>query len=1055
MLALSWAGALPAAVPALAAPTRLLCEYLENPVGIDELKPRLGWICTASDAKARGLRQTAYQILVASSPALLAKDRGDVWDSGRVVSGRSLQIPYDGAGLLSHQPCYWKVRVWDQDGSVSPWSAPATWSMGFLKPQAWTAQWIGRDDGKPVEKQSALTQASWIWFPDPNVHEVPVEKRWFRKTFVLPPGAKIAAAQAVMTADDKFELFVNGQSVLKGDKFNVVYEADVSSRLHAGKNLLAVEVENGVVGPAALIGALEVSLSDGRTMTIPTDATWMSVDRITEKWNQSDFGTTGWKPAKVVGAYGDGPWGSIVPGKAYLPATYLRKDFAVAHAPKRAVLYVTCLGNVEPRLNGRKVGDDYFTPGWTDYHKRLYYRAYDVTSQVKVGANTLGAVLGDGWFRGNLSIIGQNIYGKKTRLRAELHIFNSDGTSQVVATDTSWKAEFGPIVEADIQAGETYDARREMPGWDLPGYKTSANWTSVQTGAEVAPELQAYPGTPVRRLEEFPPVKITSLKPNLQVFDMGKNFSGWARLRVTAPAGTKIIMRFGEMLNPDGSVYRTNLRSARVTDTYICKGGGEEVWEPEFTYHGFQYAEVEGLPAPATSKTLTGVVVHSALPRLGAFISSSEIANRTSVNMRWSIRSNSFDIPTDCPQRDERMGWMDYHEVARSSQYELDQSSLLTKWVTDMVDARLPDGGFSQISPDVHHFGWSPGWADSSVLIPWTLYRVQGDTRLAERWFKELASHVAYYQERSPDGIAPDVGYGDWLAPDLSTPKNLISTALYARCAFAMSEMSGALGRSADAKRYRDLFQKIRTAFQKKFVLSNGTIGTNSQGSYVMPLAFDLLDEPQRGLAAKHLVEAIEAKGNHLSTGMVTTHLLLPALTKIGRTDVAYRLLEQKTFPSWGYFLDRGATSIWERWDSKTDSFNAAAMNSYNHANLGTCTEWFYRTVLGIDFLEPGFGKILIHPEPGVGMTWAKGHYDSPHGRIATDWSAGAGKFRLDVTIPPNTSAEVFIPAASARKVNEGGQPVLAAKGVSFLRQEGGNAVFAVGSGNYHFESAP
>jgi len=371
--------------------------------------------------------------------------------------------------------------------------------------------------------------------------------------------------------------------------------------------------------------------------------------------------------------------------------------------------------------------------------------------------------------------------------------------------------------------------------------------------------------------------------------------------------------------------------------------------------------------------------------------------------------------------------------------------------MTDIMDARLARGVFSQISPDPHEFPWSPGCADSSVFIPWTMYRVQGDTRLAERWYKEMKSHVEYCRSQSPGFIGPNVGYGDWLAVDTSTPKDLIATALFARSSFVLSEMAAALGQTADAADYRQLFENIRTAFQSRFVSPDGTIGSGSQAGYAMAIAYDLLSPPQQSLAADRLKAAIEARGNHLSTGFAATHLLLPALSKVGRSDIAYRLIDQNTYPSWGYFLAQGATSLWERWDGRTDAFNPDPMNSFNHANLGTCTEWFYRYVLGIDLLEPGFTRIQISPTPGLNLTHASGHYDSPVGRISSDWTLNGDLFELNVMIPPNATAEISVPAWSSATVSEGGA---SANGITLLRENIGLVVYQVGSGCYQFHSS-
>lgn len=875
------------------APGQLQCEYLKEPSGIEATRPRLNWMIMSEE---RGQQQTAYQILVASSERLLKENRGDLWDSGKVMSNQSVQVEYAGKGLGSERSCYWKVRVWDKAGRPSAWSKPALWSMGLLSPAAWNAKWIGRDDG----------QSSG-------------------------PG--------------------NGQ-------------------------------------------------------------------------------------------------------EKFLPATYLRKEFTLGKLPEKAVLYLTSLGVAEPHLNGGKVGEDYLSPGWTDFNKRVYYRAYDVTSRLKAGSNVLGAILGDGWYRGHLSIIGQNIYGNRTRLLAQLHLFFADGSNRVIASDETWKGGFGPILEADIYAGETYDARRESKGWDKPGFK-DADWKTVDLGAPVSPVIQANPGAPVRRTGEIPTVAVTHPKPGLAVFDYGRNFSGWTRLRIKAPSGTRVVLHFGEMLNADGTLYRKNLRAARAADTYVCQGGGEEIWEPRFTYHGFQYVEVEGLPETAGLETLTGIIVGSDLPPTGSFECSDRIMTRTAANERCTIRANLVELPTDCPQRDERMGWTDYHEVVASTLYEQDAAPLLTKWMADLVDARFADGAFPQIAPDVHHFPWSPGWADSGVLIPWTMYWVYGDTRLVARYYQEIAGQLQAYKGRSQGFVVEPIGYGDWLAPDMSTPKDLIATALYARCAEVMAEMARALGKADDSSAFADLHRSIRAAFQKKFVAPDGTLGSDSQGGYVMALAYGLLEPEQTRHAGDKLAAAIERRDGHLSTGMVTTHLLLPALSLAGRTDAAYRLLAMTNFPSWGYFLQMGATSMWERWDAKTEKgYHPDGMNSFNHANLGTCTEWFYRNVLGIDAAEPGFGKLLLKPEPGGKLTWARGYFDSPHGRIGSDWRIENGQFIWNVRIPANTTATLYVPAKDAAGVIESDQPVARAEGVTLLHTQNNAVVYAVGSGTYRFRSA-
>ena len=741
-------------------------------------------------------------------------------------------------------------------------------------------------------------------------------------------------------------------------------------------------------------------------------------------------------------------------GRTYLPVTQLRKDFTLAAAPARAVLYVTALGNVEPRLNGKRVAAEYFTPGWTDYAKRLYYRAYDVTALLKPGANTFGALLADGWFRGNVGAFGQNRYGKHTRLRAELHVFDAAGGSQVIATDNSWKASTGPILEADQQAGESYDARLEQPGWDAPGFD-DRGWFAVETGAEFTPAiLRSHPAPPVRRISERPTVAVTQPKPGTYVFDLGQNFAGFARLKVNEPADTMITLRFAEMLQTDGTVYTEALRTARVIDSYVCKGGGEEMWEPRFTFHGFRYVQVTGLTKPPPAATITGVVLSTGNADSGAFESSDALLNQIWSNTWWSQLSNYLEVPTDCPQRDERLGWTgDAQVFVRSGAYNQDIAAFLNKWVDDIADTQTPDGRFNDTAP-VGFVGTGAGWADAGMIIPWTLWKVYGDSRVLERHYEAMRSYVAYLRTQAPDLIGPNRGYGDWVAIGGITEKDLISTAYFAHVARLMEDIAGALGKAEDAAKYRQLFENIRSAFQKKFINPDGSIGAHkSQTAHLLALRFDLLTPAERAAAIPHLLANLDERNWRLGVGFLGVNLLLPTLTDVHHTDGAYYVITGTEFPSWGYSIAQGATTIWERWNSftKARGFDTSGMNSFNHYAYGSCVEWLYRTVLGIDTLDAGFGRIVIRPEPGPGVTTARGHYDSIRGRIETAWAIENSQFALDVTLPPNTSAEICLPAKSPSEVSEGGKPATGAPGLKLARADDGSAIFIAGSGRYHF----
>jgi len=1041
----------------------------------------------------------AYQIQVASSAQLLAVNQGDLWDTGEVGTNQTAQIVYAGAALTTDQTCYWHVRVWDKRGQPSAWSAPAFWSMGILL----------------TNRSVALAQITWIaqgTFTDNSVLNLAgtVSNEVYGVDF---GGSGAQTVNGYSFAD----YATSGNMSIAGSGFGL-YASYLTGGATTGDAALNNLMTHGLYGGAANTGTLE-NLTVGQTYQVlvlladtrggAAGGTTFTINDSLANSPSQQYAFANGAPSMAMGGYILGIFtatattqaftvnngqntqynlvllakshGPIIPptthvvqsqwagqwigrddapsvvssNKTYLAATHLRKDFSLSQLPTRAVLYVTSLGLVEPHLNGARVGSDYFVPGWTDYTKRVYYRAYDVTTLLLPGSNTVGAILGDGWFRGNISILGQNFYGTKTRLCAELHLTYASGTNQVIVSDGSWTAGFGPIQQSDMQAGEQYDARLEEPSWDVPGFTNSA-WSLVTTGAQVAPLLMAAPAEPVRTHQEIVPIAITQPQTGLYVVNFGQNFAGWARLRITnQPAGTTLVMRFGEWLNPDGTVFRVNLRSAAATDTYVCKGGGE-IWEPHFTYHGFQYLEVQGLAQTPTTNTFTGVVVHSALSEVGSFQCSDAQINRIWTNMLWTMCANYFDIPTDCPQRDERMGWCDGTEIMRSGMFTMQGESFFSKWYQDMVDGKLDATTFPQMAPTPHKdFGFASGWADCGVFVPYLAYQTYGDTRLASRFYADLQSHLQHYAATAINYIGQSGSYADWLAVDGSTPGNLVSTAFYARCASDMAELAQTLGKTSDAAAYQQLFTNICAAFQANYVALDGTVGSDSQSGYVLALYFNLLTQEQRSLAASKLVAAIQAQSGHPSTGMETTYMLLPVLTSIGRSDLAYQMLAKTDYPSWGYMLGLGATTMWERWNSVNadGTVNTASMNSLNHANFGTCAEWFYRGILGIDLLEPGFKKILIAPQIGGSLTAAQGHYDSIQGRIASSWQFTNKLVTLNVTIPANTTAEIHVPTTNASAITESGVPVASVPGITYVGVSNNAAIYNVGAGDYLFTS--
>ncbi|MGD0815522.1 MAG: glycoside hydrolase family 78 protein [Verrucomicrobiota bacterium] len=741
------------------------------------------------------------------------------------------------------------------------------------------------------------------------------------------------------------------------------------------------------------------------------------------------------------------------------PPSCLRTEFNVSNKVQRAVLYGTALGLADFHLNGRLVSEDRFTPGWTDYAKRVHYRAYDVTALLREGRNALGAVLADGWYSGYVAWgKTRDRYGKEPRLRVQLQIDYADGSHDIIASGPDWKASTGAITSADFQMGESYDARLAQK-WTEPGFD-DGQWDAVATGAEMAPVIQAHPGPPVRVFAELKPKSITKVGPGAYVFDMGQNFAGVARLMIKGKPGQKITLRFAERLKPDGGIYTTNLRNAMATDTYICRGKGTEIWEPRFTFHGYQYVEVSGLKSRPSMKTITGLALSSATTDAGQFECSDPMLNQLAKNTHWTQRANFIDVPTDCPQRDERLGWMgDAQVYIRTATLHGDVEAFFSKWLVDVEDAQRQDGEYPKMAPVIKgENDGGPAWADAGVICPWTIYEAYGDTRVLAKHYASMARFIDFCKNRSAPGFLPPAQfhcYGDWLNINDDTPKTVVCTAYFAHSAKLMARIASALGKTNDAVMYNDLFEKIKAAFNRAYVGADGRIQGDSQTDYVLALSFDLLDPDRRQQAARRLVERIENRGWHLSTGFVGTKSLMLALAGIGRNEVAWRLIHNDTFPSWGFSIRQGATSIWERWDGWTPEkgFQDPKMNSFAHYSFGAVYQWMVENIGGIQSDGPAYKHILIAPQPDDKLAFADTRYDSIHGPIETHWRKSGRHFKLKVTIPANTTATVVMPAVDGSTVLESGRPVEKAFGVKALRWPRALATFEVGSGTYDFET--
>jgi alpha-L-rhamnosidase len=757
------------------------------------------------------------------------------------------------------------------------------------------------------------------------------------------------------------------------------------------------------------------------------------------------------------------------------PAPMLRREFSVSAKKKveRARLYASAMGLYEMELNGKRVGDQYFTPGWTAYDFRYQYQTYDVTGLVKSGENCLGAVLGDGWFRGRSGWEGKrNLYGKKLALLAQLLIRYADGTQEILASDEKWKAATGALLASDIYDGETYDSRLEEAGWSTSGFK-DVNWKGVTLMDPPKANLVAPAGPAVKAIEELKVMKVLKTPAGDTVLDMGQNMVGWVKFRVAAPAGTTITLRHAEVLDSKGNFYTQNLRTAKQAIRYTAKGQGVETYEPHFTFQGFRYVAVSGWPGEVKPEDFTGVVVHSAMGRTGTFESSSPLLNQLEHNIIWGQKGNFVDVPTDCPQRDERLGWTgDAQVFAPTASFNFDTAGFYTKWLKDMALDQQDDGAVPFVIPNVlthdtrKGASASAGWADVAVVLPWTVYQAFGDKRILEEQYPSMKAWVEWMRRQAGPSYIWSKGFsfGDWLAfattnadyPGATTDKDLIQTAYFAHSTALLAKTADALGKKEDAAEYSELGEKIKAAFVKEFVTPNGRLTSNTQTAYALALAFELLPEAMRQDAAARLDEDVK-KFKHLTTGFLGTPVLCQALSDYGYLDDAYMLLNRKEYPSWLYPVTKGATTIWERWDGqKPDgSFQDVGMNSFNHYAYGAIGDWMYRMVAGLEIDEkaPGYKHIFIQPQPGGGLTYAKASVESMYGHVESGWKIADGKLTLRIEVPANTRATVRLPKAKLAEVTEGGKPLEGRAEFSGAQQASDAVIVGVGSGSYVFES--
>ncbi len=1046
----------------------LRCEFLENPQGIDTLQPRLSWI---QESTERGARQTAWQVMVASTAEALESDKADLWDSGKVESDQSIHVRYEGKTLSSRQACFWKVRVWDKDGKETAWSRPAKWSVG-LNEADWQGIWIGKET---LLEKPLLTGASWISHPANMEAAAGKPKRhFFRSTFALPTDRRIRRGEFFLGVNGSFGCAVNGNSQGAGSGHQDATMVDVAPHLKAGRNSIAIWVETDSSAPysaPAFVGRLEVHFETGPPLVLATDGSWKSSDTETERWIQTTADESSWKNSKVLGPAGMTPWGETrLPVARELAARLLRKEFSVDKTPVRAMLYFSGQGISECEINGKKIGDHVLSPALTEYDKRLVYVTHDVTAELKQGANAIGVHLGNGRFHAPRSkwYVMCRDFGQPS-LMLQLEVEYADGTRQAILSDSSWKVtDQGPITANNEYDGESYDATREQVGWTTPGFDDSS-WQAVDLMKPSGGRLSAQMIHPIRVTETLKPIAITEPSPGVFVYDMGQNMVGWCRMTVDGPRGTSVTLRHAETLRDDGNLYLANMRGAAVTDTYRLKGGGPETCEPRFTYHGYRYVEVTGFPGKPTLDSIVGRVVHDDLPSAGDFECSEPLINQFHSNVKWGVRGNYRSVPTDCPQRDERQAWLgDRTFSSRGETFFYDTAAFYSKWLQDMADAQKESGSIPDVCPSYWPlYNDNVAWPSAALVIPSTMLDQYADTALISRHYPAMAKWISHMSQFIENDLIAKDNYGDWCVPPedpalihsvdpaRKTDPTLIATSYFCNNLNLMSRYAKLLGRSTDAERYGELSRRMGAALNLKFYDSKkGFYGNGSQTSSVLPLAFGLVPEKERSKVFSHLVHQItEVTRGHIGTGLVGGQWLNRVLTEGGRADLVKNFATQTDYPSWGYMIKNGATTVWELWNGNTAN---PAMNSGNHVMLvGDSIIWLYESVAGIkaDSNQPGFKRIIMNPEPVDGLTFARANHRSLYGEIRSDWKRDGEKFKWRITIPPNTTASIGIPCSDRASLTEAGMPLDKSPGVTFVSMQEKRAMLELTAGNYTFES--
>ena len=1089
-------------------PVHLQVDNLDHPLGIDDLTPRFSWHL---NDPARGAIQTAYRLQVATQPELLADGKADVWDSGKVASAQSLNVKYAGPAVKPSTRYFWRVEIWGDSGKSYPASPPEWWETGLLSENAWRGDWIGWE----TREEAAVRKAPAKWIANPDVIAgtgKPNGEQLFAYRASFSVERPVERAILFATGEDTVWGWVNGQQVMSAAAYPGYHHlpwqkfvrADVTAQVAQGQNTIAIKCTHYITkygeskrkDVPPMMATLLLFYRDGTTATEVSDAAWKSaelhpterdlsmgppeshpIDRgpiagAPEGWEKKEFDDSAWKNA-VVWVQEKGPEETPVLNP-WIPDSVktLQKTFEAGQI-KSARLYATALGNYEVFLNGPPLNPEHmtwFAPGWTDYRERVLYQTYDVTNQLKSGQNRLQVLLAPGWYSTPLQWLQQpNNYGDTPpAFRAQLRIEHEDGSVDWVTTDNSWLASTSYILTSELYDGETQDLRQAVQDQAKEGREAE-----VIHPKEMRIEAQSFEPIRVDRILTMP--KLTKPRSDVYIYDFGQNLAGVERLSLSGPAGTDVKVRLGEVLNPDGTLYTDNLRTAKVTDHFILNGQGVETLVPHFTFHGFRYVEITGLQNAPEPKDVAVLVLHTDFPFTAELKTGNAMVNKLWSNILWGQRSNFVGLPTDCPQRDERLGWSaDAQVFWRAASYNADLASFTRKFAGDLRGTQVGTPYYGIIAPGTAKIapGTGAAWSDAGVIIPWTSWLQTGDTSVIDQNWLAMRKYVDAIDARNPDGIWHNdsgIPFGDWLSLEGRTQEDLVATAYWAYDVNMLRQMAHATGRVEEEQRYTALETKIRDAFQEKYLKAGAYIpgadygpspfedvaGTNlkpkggdTQTSYVLSLHMNLVPEDLRAQAAGRLVKKIEENHGLLGTGFVGTPYLLEELTKTGHTKLAYDLLLNTGMPSWGYQIEHGATTTWERWDSNL-KMDDPQMNSFNHYAYGAVADWIYRFSAGVDAtpLDAGFHTVVLHPVFDARLSPLEFKYQSSHGEIDSGWTVNGNTVDWHVTLPANTTGRLEINADDVARYKLEGTPLTESPLAKKV-----NDGFELPAGSYHFE---